>query len=133
MSLVNQQVQLAKLSAITKIHKYRGLHEGHHFILMAMEVHDTLGHDMDGFTKECACLFHDSRSGDHLSLSFCIQVFRQRVNIAFQHALTSIIERKIVLTGDACSKPPITIRSHNLHVDHIREAMGEIISYLERD
>jgi hypothetical protein len=23
---------IAKLNAITKIHKYRGLHEGHHFI-----------------------------------------------------------------------------------------------------
>jgi hypothetical protein len=31
-----------KLSAITNIHKYKGLHEGHHFIPTAMEVHDTL-------------------------------------------------------------------------------------------
>jgi hypothetical protein len=28
-----------KFSAIIKICKYRGLHEGHHFIMMAMEVH----------------------------------------------------------------------------------------------
>ncbi len=127
------KVQLAELNVIIKIHKYRGLYEGHHFILMAMEVHGTLGHDMDGFIKECACLFHDSRSGDHLSLYFCIQFFRQHVNIAFQHALTSIIERKIVLAGDACSRPPITIGSHYLHVDHIKEAVGEITSSFKRD
>ncbi len=33
------------------------------------------------------------------------------------------------MTGDACSKPPIIIRSHDLHVDDIRGAMGEIASY----
>jgi hypothetical protein len=36
-----------KFNAIAKIHKYKGLHEGHHFILMAMEVHGALGRDMD--------------------------------------------------------------------------------------
>jgi len=35
-----------------------------------------------------------------------------------------------VLTGDACSRPPITIRSHDLHVGRAR---GEITSYHERD
>jgi hypothetical protein len=30
---------IAKLNAIAKIHKYRGLHDKHHFIPMAMEVH----------------------------------------------------------------------------------------------
>jgi hypothetical protein len=30
-------------SVIVKIHEYRGVHERHHFILMAMEVHDTSG------------------------------------------------------------------------------------------
>jgi hypothetical protein len=48
-------------------------------------------------------------------------------------ALTSAIERKIMLAGDACSKPLNTIRSHNLHVDDIRGAVGEITSYHERD
>ncbi len=47
-----------ELSTIAKIHKYKGLQEGHHFILMAMEVHSTLGHDIDHFIKECARLFH---------------------------------------------------------------------------
>jgi hypothetical protein len=46
-----------KISAIAMIHKYKGLHEGHHFILMAMKVHGALGHDMDCFIKECAHFF----------------------------------------------------------------------------
>ncbi len=37
------------------------------------------------------------------------------------------------LAGDACSRPPITIRSHYLHVGDIRRAVGEIISYHKRD
>jgi hypothetical protein len=38
-----------------------------------------------------------------------------------------------VLIGDACSKPPIIIKSHDLHVNDIREVMGEIASYHEKD
>jgi len=38
-----------------------------------------------------------------------------------------------VLAGDVCSKPPITIRSHDLHESDIKRAMGEITSYHERD
>jgi hypothetical protein len=41
----------SKLSAIVKIYKYKGFHDGHHFILMAMEVHGALGCDMDCFIK----------------------------------------------------------------------------------
>jgi hypothetical protein len=66
-------------------------------------------------------------------LSFCIQFFKQHVSIACERALAFAIERKIALVGDACSRPPITIRSHDLHVGDIKEAMGEIISYHERD
>jgi hypothetical protein len=65
-----------ELNAIAKIYKYKGLHEGHHFILMAMEVYGAHGRDMDHFIRECACLFHDKQLGGHLSLSFCIQFFR---------------------------------------------------------
>jgi hypothetical protein len=43
------------------------------------------------------------------------------------------MEKKIVLVGDACSRPPITIRSHDLHVGNIRGAMGEIVSYHKKD
>jgi hypothetical protein len=77
--------------------------------------------------------FHDRGSKGHLSLSFCIQFFRQCVSIAFQRALTFAMKRKITLTSDACSRPPITIRFHNLHASDIRGAMGELVSYHERD
>jgi hypothetical protein len=50
---------VVKLSTITKIYKYRRFKEGHHFILMAMEVHGAPKHDMDCFIKDCVRLFHD--------------------------------------------------------------------------
>jgi len=67
---------IIKFNIIAKIHKYKWLHEGHHFILMAMKVHDAPERDMDRFIRECAHLFHDRKSKGHLSLSFCIQFFR---------------------------------------------------------
>jgi hypothetical protein len=67
---------IVKLSTIVKIHRYKTLHEGHHFIPMAMNVHDALERDMDRFIIECVHLFHDRRSKDHLSLFFCTQFFR---------------------------------------------------------
>jgi hypothetical protein len=73
LSVINQPLgAIAKLNAITKIHKYRGLHEGHRFIPVAMEVHDALERDMDCFIRECVHLFHDRQSRGHLSLPFCI-------------------------------------------------------------
>jgi hypothetical protein len=48
---------LAELNAIAKIHKNRRLHEGHHFIPMAMKMQSTLGHDMNHFIKELFVLF----------------------------------------------------------------------------
>jgi hypothetical protein len=50
---------VVELNAIAKIHKYRGLHEGHHFILIALELHDAPKHDIYRFIMECACFFHD--------------------------------------------------------------------------
>jgi len=38
-----------------------------------------------------------------------------------------------MLMINACSRPPITIKSHDLHVSNIREAMGEMASYLPRE
>jgi hypothetical protein len=75
-----------KLSAIVKIRTYRKLHEGHHFIPIAMEVHDAPGRDMDCFIMECVRLFHDRQSRGHLSLSFCIQ-FPGVVLVLFFNAL----------------------------------------------
>jgi len=40
-----------EFNTIVKIHKYKGLHEGHQFLLMAMEVFNTPGHDMDRSSK----------------------------------------------------------------------------------
>jgi hypothetical protein len=125
--------EIAKLNVVVKIRKYRGLHEGHHFILMAMEVHNTPGRDMDHFIKECARLSHNRWSKCHLCLSFCIQFFKQCVSIVLECPLTFTIERKITLIDDACSKPPITIKSHDLHVGNIRRVVGDIASYHERD
>jgi hypothetical protein len=48
-----------EFSVIAKIYNYKGFHERHHFIPMAMEVHGALGRDMDHFIKEHAHLFHD--------------------------------------------------------------------------
>jgi hypothetical protein len=59
-SVISQPISVVmELNTIVNICKYRRLHEGHHFIPMALEVHNTLGHDMDHFIKECACLFHN--------------------------------------------------------------------------
>jgi len=60
LNVINRLIGVVvELSAIVNICNYRGLHEGHHFISMAMDVHDTPEHDMDCFIKECARLFHD--------------------------------------------------------------------------
>ncbi len=84
LSVINRLIGVvAKFSAIIKIRMYNGLHERYHFILMAMEMNDALRRDMDCFIKECARLFHDRWSGGHLSLSFCIQFFKQHVSIVF--------------------------------------------------
>jgi chemotaxis signal transduction protein len=59
-SAISQAESVAmKFNAIAKIYKYRRLHERHHFIPMAMGVHNARGHDMDRFIKECVCLFHN--------------------------------------------------------------------------
>jgi hypothetical protein len=59
-SVISQPTSaVMELNTIAKIRKYRGFHEGHHFIPMAMDVHDAPKHDMDHFIKECALLFHN--------------------------------------------------------------------------
>ncbi len=64
-----------ELNTIVNIRKYKKLHGGHNFILMAMEVHSTPKQVMDRFIKECASLFHYKQSWAYLSF-FCIHVFR---------------------------------------------------------
>ncbi len=70
---------------------------------------------------------------NNLFLSFFIQFFKQHVNIALQHALTSIVGKKNVLTKDVYSKPLITFKSHDLHVGDIKRVVGEITSYHKKD
>jgi len=133
-NVINQPTCAAiKFNTIVKICKYRELYTGHYFISMAMEVHGAHRCDMNCFIKECVRLFHDRWSRGHISLFFYIQFFKQCVNITLQHVLTFVIERKVALAGDACFRPPIIIRFHNLHESNIRGAIGEIISYHERD
>jgi hypothetical protein len=38
-----------------------------------------------------------------------------------------------VLVGYACSRPPITIKFHNLHVGDIKGFKGKVTSYHEKD
>ncbi len=38
-----------------------------------------------------------------------------------------------MLVGDVCSRPFVTIRSHDLHVSDIRKVVGQIVSYHERN
>jgi hypothetical protein len=133
MSLVDQHVQFQNLAPLLRSESIEGFMRGTIFILMALKVHDTFKHDMDCFIGDYACFFHDRWSWGHLSLSFCIQFFRYYVNIVFQPALTSTIEKMIVLASDPYSRPPITIRPHDLHVGNIRGVVGEITSYHMKD
>jgi hypothetical protein len=111
-SLISRSASaVAELNVIAKICKYRGPYERHHFIPMAMEMHCKPKCNMDHFIRECARFFYNKQWRNPLSLSFCIQFFRQRVNIALQHVLAFVIKKKIVLMNDVCFKHPITIRS----------------------
>ncbi len=60
-------------------------------------------------------------------------IFRQCVSITFQCALVSIINRKIALMSEACSKPPIIIKFYDLHVNNIKRVVSEITSYHGRE
>jgi hypothetical protein len=53
-------------------------------------------------------------------LVFLHSIFRQHVNIVLQGALASTIKKKIALVGDAYSRPPITIKFHNLHAETLK-------------
>ncbi len=55
------------------------------------------------------------------------------MSIALQHALASAIQSKITLAKDVCSRPPISFRSHDLHVGNIKGAVGKMVSYHKKD
>ncbi len=59
-SVITRLVGVAmKFNTIAKIRKYKGLHEAHNYILMAMEVYGAFGRNTYHFIKECAHLFHN--------------------------------------------------------------------------
>jgi hypothetical protein len=99
---------------------------------MVMEVHHVCGCDMNCFIRECVYFFQNKCSKGYLFLFFYIHFFRH-VNIVFQRVLAFDIERKITSVRNAYSRPPITIRSHDLHPCDIREVVSEITSYHKRD
>jgi len=83
-SVINQPTNVvAKLNVITNIRKYKGLHEGHHFISMAMELHNAFRCDMNHFIKECARLFHDRQLKNHLSLFFAFNFLNNMLILLF--------------------------------------------------
>jgi hypothetical protein len=53
--------------------------------------------------------------------------------LLFSMFYPSAIKRKIMLVGDACFRPPIIIKFHDLRVGNIRKVVGEITSYHKRD
>jgi hypothetical protein len=118
-----------KFSATIKIHNYRRLHEGHHFIPMAMVVHNTPRH----FIKECVCLFHNRRSGGHFSLYFCIQFFKQCISIILQCALASTIENWLH-SWEMFILNLLLLLDFTICMQETLEGLwGEIASYHKRD
>jgi len=68
-----------KFSTIPNIRKYRGLHERHHFIPMAMEVYGALGHDMDRSSRSV----HDfSMIDDRKVIYLCLFAFNFSSNMS---------------------------------------------------
>jgi hypothetical protein len=74
------------------------------------------------------CEFNQKRCELKNFLYFLFFAFRH-LNIAFLRVSTFDIERKITSLGNAYSKPPITIESHDLRTCDITEVVSEIASY----
>jgi hypothetical protein len=52
-SVISQPTSaIVEFNTIAKIRKYKEIHEGHHFILIAMEVHNAPKCDMDCFIRD---------------------------------------------------------------------------------
>jgi hypothetical protein len=96
-------------------------------------MHTALGHDMNRFIKKCVRIFSMIDNREIIYPYLFALNFLGGVIIVLQHALTFAMEKKIVLVGNACSRPPITIKPHNLHADDIKGVVGEIASYHKRD
>ncbi len=91
----------------------------YHFILMAMEVHNMFRHDMDCFIRECVHLFHDKQSRGYLSLSLLHLIFQAMCQYCFSACFNLCYRKKDCIGGRYFSKPPMTIRSHDLYESNI--------------
>jgi len=76
LSVISQLTSvIVKFNAIAKICKYRMFHEGHHFISMAMDVHDAPEHDMDHFIRN-VLVFSMIEIGKSFILVFLHSIFQ---------------------------------------------------------
>jgi hypothetical protein len=95
-----------KLSAITMIYKYRGFMRG-----------------ITLFRWPWRCTTHSN----------VIWIFSSGKILVFSMIDNREIIYPCIFTfnflGDTCSRPPITIKSHDLHASDIKEVVGEITSY----
>jgi hypothetical protein len=102
------------------------------FILMAMEVHDT-PNIIWIVSLGSVLVFQIINDHEVIYSNVCIQFFNQHVSIALRCALAFVIDMKIALARDVCSRPSIIIKSHDLDADNIRGVVSEIASYHEKD
>ncbi len=66
-------------------------------------------------------------------LVFLYSIFSCNMLVLFFNLLQPLLKKKIELARDACSIPPIIIKSHDLHVNDIRGVVHEISSYHMKD
>jgi hypothetical protein len=133
MSLINQHVQLWNLTPLLKFTNIKGFIRGttlfrwpwrcttHTILIWIVSSRSVFMFSMiNNWEIICPCLFAFSFSNNVLILLFNVL------------ALAFVIERKSTLARDVCSKSPIIIRPHNLHVGNIKGVVGEIASYHKR-
>ncbi len=133
-SVINRPTcAVAKLSTIVKIHKYRkSFKRG--TILFQWPWRCIMHLGMIRIVSSRNVLVFSAIDDQEVVYPlFLHSIFQTTCQYCSSASLASEIEKKIVLGSDACSKPPNTIRSHDLHVDDIKEVVGEIASYHERD
>jgi len=102
-------IVVAELNVISKIRKYRMLHEGHHFILMAMEVHDALGMIWIILSRNVLALFmtNDRKVNYFCLFAFIFKVFL-RCQYCFLACFSFYYREEDCFGGDACFRHPIT-------------------------
>ncbi len=124
---------IAKFNAIVKICKYRKFHERHHFIPMAMEMHDTPECDKDHFIKECVHLSHDRWSRSHLSFFFAFS-FSSRMLVLFFNMIWPLLYKERLLWWEMFFLDLLLLLNLMiLLVGDIRGAVDEMVPYHKKD